>query len=65
MLLNDAVSVIFKTKLIKKVTDADHPILNEYIAQKKLIVVLKHLPKTCEYFKKWYDNSCLIKVIFD
>lgn len=61
---DDSVSPVFKLKVIKKVLQANHPVLNEYLTCKKFRVSIKDPTGCIEYFRKWYRDSFLIEVRF-
>lgn len=61
---NDSISLVFRLKVIKKVLEADHPVLNEYLASRRLKMSIKSPSGCIEYFRRWYKDHYLIEVQF-
>lgn len=61
---NDSVSLVFKLKVVKRVLEAGHPILDEYLANKRFKIPIKSLTGCTEYFRRWYKSSSPIEIQF-
>lgn len=61
---SSSVSQVFKLKVIKKVLETDHPIMNEYLISKRFRMTVKSPSGCMEYFRRWYKDHFLIEIRF-